>query len=566
MVRVALFNGLGPEPRILFACSLKLTIISKRYHNQVRLQPTSQISDPQTQASGHDLRSSGASPISSFHRKEWRDAVLLLIIAFIALAVLFRQTFAGMISLWQYGAYSHGYLIFPISAFLIWRRRDVLSCVQPSASFLAVLAAAGLAFVWIVGELANANLIRQMAVVALVPVLICAVLGVNVARVLLFPLGFLFFAVPAGSSLIPLLQDFTAWFTVSGLHLTGIPAVLEGRRIFISSGVWEVAEACSGLRYLISSISLGTLFAYLIYRSWIRRALFLAASIVVPIIANGVRAYSIVVLAHKVNPDLAVGIDHIIYGWIFFAFIMLLLFMVGLRWQEAGLKQKTSPILVTSQQLNSKAHVSQLWRVFVTVTAILIMISASIAAGRLQNGVSPIPVASLPEMTAPWYLVRTAESDSWLKLPNADLTQTGSFTDGQHVVKLAIVFFVSQPAQPSLINSVNEQLGGPGWTELEERPRKTSLNQRSLSVAEDIFTNRSNNRMSWSWYWVDNQFTSSSSKARLLRAKARLLRHSPLTARIVLLTQSDSVSEGSAVLNDFLRHCDLLKALENSSR
>ena len=255
-----------------------------------------------------------------------------------------------MISLWRYGAYSHGYLIFPISAYLVWRRRHILFQIEVGASFWALLAVVGLCFAWLVGELGDANLIRQAAAVALVPVLVWAVLGMNVARALMFPLGFLFFAVPAGSSLIPMLQDFTAWFTVSGLHLTGIPAVLEGRRIYISSGVWEVAEACSGLRYLISSIALGTLFAYLIYKSWIRRFLFVAASIVVPIVANGVRAYSIVLLAHRVNHNLAVGVDHIIYGWIFFAFIMLLLFILGFRWHETPLNDSASSIHVAWQQ------------------------------------------------------------------------------------------------------------------------------------------------------------------------------------------------------------------------
>lgn len=470
-----------------------------------------------------------------------------------------------MISLWQYGAYSHGYLIFPVSAFLIWKRREVLFRVEPRVSFLAVLAVAGISFVWLVGELADANLIRELAVVALVPTLVCGVLGVNVARALLFPLGFLFFAVPAGSSLIPMLQDITAWFTVSGLHLTGIPAVLEGRRIYISSGVWEVAEACSGLRYLISSLALGTLFAYVVYRSWIRRALFVAASIVVPIVANGLRAFSIVVLAHKVNPDLALGVDHLIYGWIFFAFVILLLFMGGFRWHEKPLEEKPSPIQVKEQQPSATAFSAQWSRLVITVTAILIMITASIAADRLQKRSPTLGFSSLPGTASPWKPARSTAGDNWLKVSTGDVTKTAVFTDGEHDVKLAIILYGSQAAQSHMGDSLQEQLAGAGWNEVEGRQHKTTVNHRPLSVAENTFTNGSRHRVSWSWYWVDDQLTPSSSRAKLLRAKAVLLGTSSLTARIVLVTEADSAVGGSAVLNDFLQHCALLKVLESSS-
>jgi EpsI family protein len=342
--------------------------------------------------------------------------------------------------------------------------------------------------------------------------------------------------------------------------------VLEGRRIYISSGVWEVAEACSGLRYLISSVALGTLFAYVVYRSWIRRALFVAASIIVPIVANGVRAFSIVVLAHKVNPDLALGVDHLIYGWIFFAFVILLLFMVGFRWHEKPLEEKASPIQGKGQQPGPRAFPAQWSPPLITVAAILIMLTASIAVDRLQKGVSPtLGSASFPRTASPWKPVRSTGSDNWLKLATADLTKTGIFTDGEHDVKLAIIFYSSQAAQPHVGDSLQDQLAGAGWNELEARQRKTTLNERSLSVAEDTFTNGSRNRVSWSFYWVDDRLTSSSSRAKLLRAKATLLRQSSLTARIVLLTEADSAVGGSAVLSDFLQHSDLLQVLESSS-
>src|SRR6185437_7819865 len=93
-------------------------------------------------------------------------------------------------------------------------------------------------------------------------------------------------------------------------------------------------EACAGLRFLIATIALGTLYAHLTYRKWPKIILFMAACIVVPIIGNGFRALGIVLLAHYSDNRIAVGFDHLIYGWGFSVAIMLLLFFIGAWYRD----------------------------------------------------------------------------------------------------------------------------------------------------------------------------------------------------------------------------------------
>ncbi len=100
------------------------------------------------------------------------------------------------------------------------------------------------------------------------------------------------------------------------------------------NGRWSVIEACSGVRYLIASLVVGTLFAYLNYTTMWRRFAFVGVSIVVPIVANWLRAYMIVMLGYLSDNRIATGVDHIIYGWVFFGLVMLLMFWIGARWQE----------------------------------------------------------------------------------------------------------------------------------------------------------------------------------------------------------------------------------------
>ena len=82
-----------------------------------------------------------------------------------------------------------------------------------------------------------------------------------------FPLGFLFFAVPIGDFMLPQLMEWTADFTVLALRLSGVPVYREGLQFIIPSGAWSVVEACSGIRYMIASVTVGCLFAYLSYRA-----------------------------------------------------------------------------------------------------------------------------------------------------------------------------------------------------------------------------------------------------------------------------------------------------------
>ena len=174
----------------------------------------------------------------------------------------------------------------------------------------------------------------QFAVMAMIPLSIWAIFGTATLRALAYPLAFLFFAVPFGEFLMPRLIDWTADFTVLAIRASGVPIFREGNSFLIPSGRWSVVEACSGLRYLIASVMVGVLFAYLSYRSAWRRALFILASIAVPIVANWLRAYMIVMLGHLSGNRIAVGVDHLIYGWIFFGLVMALLFLVGSRQRE----------------------------------------------------------------------------------------------------------------------------------------------------------------------------------------------------------------------------------------
>ncbi|MBL8326187.1 MAG: exosortase A [Rubrivivax sp.] len=257
----------------------------------------------------------------------------------LALAVLlwqFRETAQAMVAIWSRSdTFAHAFLVPPISLWLAWRRRAQLQAapVAPSMPWLlAVVAACG---AWQLAQLAGVHAAAQAALVAMIVFAVPAVLGTRLARIVAFPLAFLFFAVPVGEFLIEPMMERTADFTVAALRFTGIPVYREGLQFVIPSGNWSVVAACSGVRYLIASLMVGTLFAYLNFHSTQRRLAFMAFAVAVPVVANWLRAYLIVMLGHLSDNKLAASADHLVYGWVFFGVVILLMFMVGSRFVDA---------------------------------------------------------------------------------------------------------------------------------------------------------------------------------------------------------------------------------------
>ena len=184
------------------------------------------------------------------------------------------------------------------------------------------------------GELTAVNALTQFALVATLILAIISTLGISVSRQIAFPLAFLLLSVPVGDFMMPKLMEWTAWFTVLALRASGIPVYQEGLQFVIPSGNWSVVEACSGIRYIIASVTVGTLFAYLNYVTLRRRLIFIAISFIVPVFANWLRAYMIVMIGHLSGNKLAVGVDHLIYGWVFFGIVIMAMFAIGARWSE----------------------------------------------------------------------------------------------------------------------------------------------------------------------------------------------------------------------------------------
>ena len=473
---------------------------------------------------------------------------LLCATTLLATLLLFWPTAWSMVQIWERSeTFAHGYVILPISLWLVWRKRAALALVVPRSDWrgLPLLALLGLA--WLLARVADVQVVQQLAFVAILPTLVFTCLGWPLVRVILFPLLFLFFAVPMGEGLIPPLMEFTAMFTVTALRLTGLPVYWEGLYFSIPSGNWSVVEACSGVRYLIASVTIGSLFAYLTYRSYWRRALFIFLAVLVPILANGLRAYMIVMIGHLSDMKLAQGVDHFIYGWLFFGLVMLLLFWIGSRWSEQEVSAREAAG-VQDERISS-IPASRFAVIALASLAILVVWpvwSAQLEQERSQRVPGQFEAAA-PIGSNGW----VGAGHDWLDWKPRYISPEQEIQAGYRLddrpVGMYLAFYGRQQQDAELVNSQSVMVvqKHPHWREVDRRKVDIDLPGQTLRVQQARLAGPGQRILVWHWYWLEGTHTSNNVLAKLIEARNRLQGGRHPSVGIVLYTPYEHDRDGA---------------------
>ena len=262
------------------------------------------------------------------------QVAIAVVVSALILAGLFSETVIGMVEVWNSSeTYSHCFFIFPILLYLLHAKRHQFNEVlQPDWRFIWL--AIPPVLLWLIGAVAQINIFMHAGWVGMLLASVFVLLGWPLLKQSFLTVIFLVFAVPFGDEIVPALVNITADFTVTTLRFLNFPVFREGNHFSLPSGNWSVVEACSGVRYLMASVTIGYVYALLSYQSLKKRAIFILVSAIVPIIANGLRAVIIVLIGHYSGMKLATGVDHLIYGWLFFGVVIFILFWIGRYWQD----------------------------------------------------------------------------------------------------------------------------------------------------------------------------------------------------------------------------------------
>lgn len=495
----------------------------------------------------------------------WPAALLPFLVLVVALLAVYHQTAAAMVSIWMRSeTYAHAFVVPPIVLWLAWRQRSALALLTPRPSPWALPLLAGAALVWLLSTLVSVNSMMQLAFTAMLVLAVPAALGWSVAGALAFPLIFLFFAVPVGEFLTPMMMQATADFTVMALRLSGIPVYREGLQFVIPSGNWSVVEACSGVRYLMASFMVGSLFAYLNYRSLKRRLVFVAVAIVMPVLANWVRAYMIVMLGHLSNNEIATGADHLIYGWVFFGVVIMAMFFIGARWSEPD---PAAPTADSGRARRSPVAPRPELAWVVVFAAVLLVATPALLLRTWTTPVSSqAPDLQLPDAMSPDWVGSDRPLPEWQPSfadPSVQRRRTYvSRADSAAVVGVHIAYFRAQNDIRKLVSSSNVLVRGEdrGWNHL-------SSSTRSLPTATDVLHVRVSELLAapstarsardrlqvWQMYWVAGRFTSSDVMAKILGAWQRISGQGDDAAIVLIYAAEAAPGAASVLLESFAR-------------
>jgi exosortase A len=506
--------------------------------------------------------------------RTWRNAAGAFLVVLILVLFLYRNTFLGMVSIWTRSeTFTHGFLVVPIVIWLIWRKRRSLVCEIPQVNFLFLIPIAAVAFFWLLGDLVSINSVTQVSATAISVFLVFLIFGSTVTSIIIFPLFFIFFAVPLGEFLLPILMEWTAKFTVIAIRLSGIPVYQEGLQFIISSGSWSVVEACSGVRYLISSVMIGTLYAYLNYQSFKRRFIFICISVIVPVFANWMRAYFIVMLGHISGNKLAVGFDHLIYGWLFFGLVVMLMFFIGGHWAEDFHINENNAV---ASSPNKNIRQSTFW--YAALIASIVVAAPVFWSNFIsEKNNSDLPVLKAPiKLSSDWSISADSPSNLISGFSGASSELNSIYSGNVSKVGLYIAYYRNQNYEKKLISSDNSFFStkDKNWLKLESNNYLVKELNNSFGVQKILWRNTSRSSQSeaadlqvWQFYWVDGLFTENDYKAKIYGALQRLLGKGDDSAAVFIYTEDDGDGLAKKKLGEFLdKNLSEIKVLLEKAR
>jgi len=263
-----------------------------------------------------------------------RMALLKLAIVLACIALLYARVIRMLVYDWIHlEDFSHGFLIPLVSLYFVYERRRQLAALSPSGSWkgLGWLILGMLLFLF--GKLATQWFTMEFSLLIVTWGIIIYLLGKEFSRIVLFPVAFLIFMIPLPSILMQQItfpmQLFASKVAATMLYVIGIPVLREGNVMVLANTSLEVAEACSGIRSLISLLALSVVFAYISQKVPWKRIVLVLATFPIAIIANAARVSGTGVLAHLYGDKVAQGFFHGFSGWILFVVAFGCLFVVG---------------------------------------------------------------------------------------------------------------------------------------------------------------------------------------------------------------------------------------------
>lgn len=451
-------------------------------------------------------------------RSIWQAVGIALLLGLGVVIAVFYSAFTSAVATWnQSTAHQFSYLVIPVSMYFVWIRRQRLALSTPSPDLRMVWLAIPCGLVWLISHVAQIAIGEQFAAVGMVQILLLALLGREIYRVLLFPLMFLWLLVPFGDFLTEPLMELTSAMTVAGLTLFGIDAYAQGTVLIAAGSPYLIVEECAALDFIIGNLVISLVYANLMFSNTAKRWLYALAAVPVAILANGFRTTTVVLITHVSDGQIGLAHDHAAYGWFVFLLAVAAQMWAGWRYHDPD----ATPAVARSVGV----HKLSLQRVALTWVVAVVAISA--APGYAAFAVAgEVPVSNSlcwPELPIDGYTV--VPDPAWQpRFAQAHGNLHALLESDFGALDLHIAYFWRQQQGAELINAQNRVYDGDRWNFLARTADELIVDGKRISVNRVSLRGPNfETRSVFYWYWVDGAFTDSAIHAKLLQIKAAVL-------------------------------------------
>lgn len=426
------------------------------------------------------------------------------------LAMLLLPFYSTILSLWTKWntpneSMSHGILIVIISAYLLFN----LNPDKPAArkpSLAAAIPLLILSLLWYCAAIVGIDLIQQMVLPAIMFFGLYLLLGRAATPAIIFPCAYLYFAIPIWDYLTPYLVTLTTEVAVRILNIFSITFLVEGNNIYLESGIIVIADGCSGLRYLIVSLAIASLIAYLYANNWRKIVTVLLLGIFLALLANWFRVYSLIHIADYTNMESSLVKTHDTYGWILFGLFISPVYIVTRKWakQDKPKKYTQASNLFASSALG-----------------FLICLAGPLLHWYTeQNSASDAPIT----IAAPDTLSRINPEDlHWNPaIPKPNMLAAARIPTESSAIELS--YYLYKADNNGQFVPYIRRIYSKNYYVLEQHTRKTKLEGKSINITETQLKKKDSELYIFTWYLynVGGLLADNKTHAKLLQIPAKL--------------------------------------------
>lgn len=389
-----------------------------------------------------------------------RLALAELAIFLAGLVVLWPTTHSLMIE-WENTdatTYTHGYLIAAIALWLLVRNAASREYRIGRGGALVWISIIVASMAWLITLRAGIQIGHQLLLPVLIWLAIRAALGPAIAWRSAFPLAFLYFAIPFWGAINELLQSTTTLVVGLLLQVSGVTAYVVGNLVHLPQGTFEIAGGCSGLHFFIVALAIGALYGELDRDRLGMRLQLLVLAALTALLTNWIRVYVIIVAGYLTDMQhYLVRVSHYKFGWVVFAVMLLLYFLIARR--------------LPLRQADGDAHSSLAEHSRRTVWPAVLASLAALAVGPVWEVASPVRPAlikpgavALPENPAGWSGPHEANAGAygtdWSPVfAGADYRQMGAYRRDGRRVEAFVAAYAFQQQGKELVGYDNSLAG-----------------------------------------------------------------------------------------------------------